>query len=180
MPSSLLVRPCIPADLPQVTAIYAWNVVHGTGTFELEPPDAAEMARRRDDVLAKNLPWLVAEQAGRVLGYAYATHFRPRKAFWFCVENSVYLAPEAVGQGAGKRLMVALLAQCEARGARQMVAVIGDSANQASIGLHRSLGFEHTGILKDGGWKHGAWRDVVFMQRALGAGNSSPPDFSIP
>jgi len=171
-----LIRPSVADDLPQITAIYEWNVLNGTGTFELEAPDLAEMTRRRDDVLGKGLPWLVAERDGQVLGYAYANHFRPRRAYRFCLEDSIYLADAARGQGLGKRLLAELLLQCEAQGARQMLAVIGDSANAGSIGVHRSLGFEHTGLLKASGWKFDAWRDVVIMQRALGAGESTAPE----
>lgn len=170
--TALLIRPSTDADLAAITAIYADNVLHGTGTFELEPPDEAEMARRRADVLSKGLPWLVAERAGVVLGYAYANHFRPRLAYRFCVEDSIYLAPQAKGQGVGSLLLAELMARCTAAGARQMVAVIGDSANLGSIGVHRRLGFEDAGILKSAGWKFDAWRDVVLMQRSLGLGDS--------
>ncbi len=173
--SPLVIRPSTAADLPAITAIYAWNVEHGTGTFELEAPDVAEMARRRDDVLAKGLPWLLAERAGRVLGYAYANHFRPRRAYRFCLEDSIYLADDARGQGVGRLLLAELLARCEAAGARQMLAVIGDSANAGSIGVHRALGFEHTGILRSAGWKFGRWLDVVLMQKALGLGDGTEP-----
>jgi len=172
---ALLIRPSIPADLPAITAIYGWNVLNGTGTFELDPPDEPEMARRRDDVLSKGLPWLVVQRDGVVLGYAYANHFRPRKAYRFCLEDSVYLAPEAKGQGLGKLLLVELLGRCEAAGARQMLAVIGDSANLGSIGVHRTLGFEHVGVMKAAGWKFDQWRDVVIMQKALGLGQTSAP-----
>ncbi|HJV97113.1 MAG TPA: GNAT family N-acetyltransferase [Albitalea sp.] len=175
MPPTLLIRPSTPADVPAITAIYAWNVANGTGTFELDAPDAAEMARRRDDVLAKKLPWLVAERGGQVLGYAYANHFRPRRAYRFCLEDSIYLAADAMGQGIGRLLLAELMAQCEAAGARQMLAVIGDSANAASIGVHRALGFEHTGLIKAAGWKFERWLDVVVMQRALGLGNTAAP-----
>jgi phosphinothricin acetyltransferase len=175
MPSTaLLIRPSTPDDVPALAAIYGWHVLHGTGTFELEPPDATEMARRRDDVLAKGLPWLVAERGGTVLGYAYANHFRPRKAYRFCLEDSIYLAPEAQGQGIGRLLLAELMAQCEARGARQMLAVIGDSANAGSIGVHRTLGFEQTGLIRSAGWKFDRWLDVVMMQRALGVGDDTP------
>ena len=172
----LLIRPSTSDDLDALQAIYAWHVAHGTGTFELEAPDRAEMARRRDDVLSKDLPWLVAERAGAVLGYAYANHFRPRRAYRFCLEDSIYLADAARGQGLGRLLLAELVSRCEAAGARQMLAVIGDSANAGSIGVHRSLGFEHTGLLKASGWKFGAWRDVVIMQRALGAGDTTAPE----
>jgi L-amino acid N-acyltransferase YncA len=173
--SALLLRPSTPADLPAITAIYGWNVLNGTGTFELEAPDLAEMTRRRDDVLGKGLPWLVAEREGMVLGYAYANHFRPRRAYRFCLEDSIYLAPQAAGQGVGRLILAELISQCEARGARQMLAVIGDSANTASVAVHRALGFEHTGLLKAAGWKFDRWLDVVLMQRSLGTGDTSTP-----
>ena len=124
--SPLLIRPSTDADVPAVCAIYAWHVLHATGTFELDAPDEAEMARRRDDVVGKGLPWLVAERGGRVLGFAYANRFRPRKAYRFCVEDSIYLADDARGQGSGRLLLAELMAQCEARGSRQMLTVIGD------------------------------------------------------
>ena len=170
-----LLRPSTDADLPAITAIYADNVLHGTGTFELEPPDQAEMTRRRADVLAKGLPWLVAERGGTVLGYAYANHFRPRRAYRFCLEDSIYLHPDARRRGVGRLLLAELIARCEAAGARQMLAVIGDSANGGSIGVHRTLGFEHTGVLKAAGWKFGRWLDVVLMQRALNTGATDAP-----
>ena len=172
---ALLIRPSTPADLPAITAIYGWNVLNGTGTFELDAPDESEMARRREDVLSKGLPWLVVQREGVVLGYAYANHFRPRKAYRFCLEDSVYLAPEAKGQGLGRLLLAELLARCEAAGARQMLAVIGDSANLGSIGVHRTLGFEHIGVMKAAGWKFDEWRDVVIMQKALGLGSATEP-----
>jgi L-amino acid N-acyltransferase YncA len=179
----MLIRPSTPADLPAITAIYAEAVLHGTGTFELDVPDQAEMARRRDDVLAKGLPWLVAETTagdsnaniGTVLGYAYANHFRPRRAYRFCLEDSIYLAPAARGLGVGSLLLAELMARCEAQGARQMLAVIGDAANQGSVRVHQRLGFTHTGVLKASGWKFGRWLDVVLMQRALGLGDTCDP-----
>ena len=173
--AALLIRPSTAADLPAITAIYAWNVRHGTGTFELDAPDDAEMARRRDDVLAKGLPWLVAQRHEAVLGYAYANHFRPRLAYRFCLEDSVYLAGDAQSQGIGRLLLAELLARCEAAGARQMLAVIGDSTNLGSIGVHRTLGFEHTGTMHAAGWKFGRWLDVVDMQKSLGMGASTAP-----
>lgn len=175
MPQPLLIRPSTPADLPAITAIYAWNVINGAGTFELEPPDLAEMTRRRDDVTGKGLPWLVAERDGQVLGYAYANHFRPRKAYRFCLEDSIYLAKDAQGQGVGKLLLAELLSQCETRGARQMLAVIGDSTNLGSIGVHKALGFVQTGLITSAGWKFDGWRDVVIMQLPLGLGDSTSP-----
>ncbi len=171
----LLIRPSAAADLPAVTRIYAHAVLHGTGTFELEAPGEADMASRRDAVLANGLPWLVAERGGEVLGYAYANHFRPRRAYRFCVEDSIYLDERARGHGVGRVLLAELLAQCAARGARQMLAVIGDSANAGSIGVHRACGFEDTGLLKAAGWKFGRWLDVVLMQKALGEGAVTEP-----
>jgi L-amino acid N-acyltransferase YncA len=172
--SDILIRPSTPGDLAAVSAIYAWNVAHGTGTFEIEAPDQAEMERRRADVVGKGLPWLVVERGGTVLGYAYANQFRPRPAYRFCLEDSVYLAPEAVGLGLGRLLLAELLARCEAAGARQMLAVIGDSGNAGSIGVHRRLGFAHTGTIKAAGRKFDRWLDVVVMQKSLGAGDTAP------
>jgi phosphinothricin acetyltransferase len=168
-------RPSLPADLPAITAIYAHHVLTGTGTFELEAPDAQEMARRHADVTGTGLPWLVAEDESGVIGYAYANHFRPRRAYRFCLEDSIYLAPAAQGRGVGRLLLAELMACCEALGARQMLAVIGDAANLGSIGVHRTLGFEHTGVLKASGWKFGRWLDVVLMQKAMGTGASTDP-----
>ena len=173
--NATLIRPSTPADVPALTAIYQWNVLNGTGTFELEAPDGAGMASRRDDVLAKGLPWLVAERGGAVLGYAYANHFRPRRAYRFCLEDSIYLAPDAQGQGLGRLLLAELMARCEAAGARQMLAVIGDSANVGSIGVHRTLGFDHVGTMKAAGWKFDRWLDVVIMQKSLGPGAGAAP-----
>jgi L-amino acid N-acyltransferase YncA len=172
---ALLIRPSNAADAPRLTAIYSHHVLYGTGTFELEPPDEAEIARRRDDVVSKGLPWLVAQQAGTVVGFAYANHFRPRPAYRYCLEDSIYLDTDALGQGVGRALLAELLARCEALGARQMLAVIGDSENLASIGVHRALGFEHTGLIKASGWKFGRWLDVVLMQRPLGLGDNAAP-----
>lgn len=167
---ALLLRDSRDDDLPAIATIYAHAVLHGTGTFELEPPDRAEMTRRRQEVLDRQLPWLVAEADGEVLGYAYANYFRPRLAYRFCLEDSIYLAPQAQGRGVGSLLLAELVARCAAAGARQMVAVIGDSANLGSIGVHRKLGFQPTGSLQAAGWKFNRWLDVVFMQRALGLG----------
>jgi L-amino acid N-acyltransferase YncA len=157
-----------------VASIYAHHVLHGTGTFELDVPALDEMARRRNDVLANALPWLVAERDGELLGYAYANWFRPRAAYRFCLEDSIYLRPHALGQGIGKLLLVELMAQCEMRGARQMLAVIGDSANHGSIGVHRACGFNDCGLFKAAGWKFERWLDVVLMQRELGLGATAP------
>jgi phosphinothricin acetyltransferase len=171
----LLIRPSTPGDLAAVTAVYGWHVRHGTGSFEIDPPDQPEMARRREEVVANGLPHLVLERDGVVIGFAYANRFRPRPAYRFCLEDSVYLAADAAGHGYGRLLLAELLARCEAAGARQMLAVIGDSANAASVGVHRALGFVHVGTIAAAGWKFDAWRDVVVMQRSLGPGASVPP-----
>lgn len=171
---ALLIRPSVPDDLPAITAIYADSVRRGSGSFELDPPDEAEMRRRWHDVQARELPWLTALQGVQVVGYAYATPFRPRPAYRFCVENSVYVAESARGHGIARTLLAELMARCEAAGARQMVAVIGDSANAASIGLHAALGFAHAGRVAAAGWKFERWLDVVLMQRSLGCGATAP------
>ena len=178
--SPLVIRPSEAADLPAITAIYGWNVLNGTGTFELDVPDEAEMSRRRDDVLVKALPWLVAERDGVVLGYAYANHFRPRRAYRFCLEDSIYLHPAARGHGVGKLLLAELLGRCEAAGARQMLAGVGDAANAGSIGVHAAAGFVHTGVLKAAGWKFGRWLDIVLMEKSLGQGDTTPPEPGTP
>lgn len=172
MSQALIIRPSTDADLPAIQAIYAQAVLEGTGTFETEVPAVEEMGRRRAEVLGRALPWLVAERNGEVLGYAYANYFRPRLAYRFCVEDSIYLAPDAQGLGVGRLLLAELIARCEAAGARQMLAVIGDANNAGSIGVHTALGFAHTGVLKSAGWKFGRWLDVVLMQRTLGQGDS--------
>jgi phosphinothricin acetyltransferase len=173
---TLLIRPGTDADLPTITRIYGHHVLYGTGTFETTPPTEPEMQARRADVLGKNLPWLVLERDGAVLGFAYGNWFKPRPAYRFSVEDSIYLAPEAAGQGLGKLLMTELLAQLERRGVRKVMAVIGDSANAGSIGVHRAAGFEHVGVVQSCGWKFGRWLDIVLMQRALGAGDTTPPE----
>ena len=173
---TLLIRPSTDADVAAITAIYGWNVLNGLGTFEEIPPDSAEMARRRAVFLDKGLPYLVAEQDGVVLGYAYAGPFRLRAAYRFTVEDSVYVGPDAVGKGVGKALLGALIEACEALGLRQICAVIGDSGNAASIGLHASLGFEQKGVFPDMGYKFGRWVDLVWMQRPLNGGGDREPD----
>lgn len=173
---SLVVRQSVDADLPAITEIYAWNVQNGLGTFEEVPPDEAEMARRRQNFLDRGLPYLIAELDGEVVGYCYAGPFRLRAAYRYTVEDSVYVSPKAVGKGVGKALLEALITQCEALGLRQMCAVIGDSGNAASIGLHAALGFEKQGVFPAMGHKFGRWVDLVWMQRALNGGGETPPD----
>jgi L-amino acid N-acyltransferase YncA len=169
------IRDCLAADLPAITAIYAHWVTHGRASFELDPPDLAEMTRRREAVLAGGYPYLVAEHEGEVLGYAYASLYRARPAYRFTVENSVYVRPGGARQGAGRALLEELITRCAARGFRLMIAVIGDSGNAPSIGLHRAAGFQPVGILPGTGWKHGQWVDTVLMTRALGEGTGTPP-----
>ncbi len=169
------IRPSTDADLPAITAIYSHHVLHGTGTFETAPPTEIDMASRRADVLAKGLPWLVAEQDGLVLGYAYCQWFKPRPAYRFSAEDSIYLHPDAAGKGLGKLLLAELTRQAEATGVRKLIAVIGDSNNDGSVGVHRALGFAPVGTLKSCGWKFGKWLDVVLMEKALGEGDSTPP-----
>lgn len=177
----MMIRNAIPADLPAMTAIYAHHVLHGTGTFEETPPDATEMAARVSKVQDSGWAWLVAEAAagdplaGGVVGFAYYAQFRDRSAYRFTAEDAVYVRDDVRGQGVGKLLVEALLTHAAAAGFRQMLAVIGDSENVGSIGLHVSTGFRQAGVLKATGLKFGRWVDVVFMQRALGEGDRSPP-----
>lgn len=170
----MIIRPSTPADLDAATRIYAHHVRTGSASFELEPPGVEEMARRRAALVEKGLPWLVAEADGQVLGYAYAGPYRTRPAYDWTVEDSIYLAPDQCGRGIGTALLTHLLDDCTALGFRQMIAVIGDSANAGSIALHRSLGFQPAGLLKSVGWKFGRWVDSVLMQRALGEGDRQP------
>ena len=174
--SAPTVRDARPDDIAAITAIYAESVANGRGTFELEAPDEIEMASRLAGVDALGLPRLVVEIDGAVAGYAYAGPFRTRQAYRYMVEDSIYVAPWARGRGVAGALLDALIARCEAMGLRQMVAVIGDSENTGSIALHRTRGFTDAGLFKAAGWKHDDWRDVVFMQRALGQGGSVAPD----
>ena len=169
------IRPSRESDLPAITAIYAHHVSHGTGTFETTPPTAAEMAARRADVLGKGLPWLVIEDEGRVMGYAYCQWFKPRPAYRFSAEDSIYMHPDAAGKGLGKKLLTELLGQAEGVGIRKLIAVIGDSANASSIGVHRSVGFTPAGTIRSRGWKIGKWLDIVLMERTVGEGDSTPP-----
>ncbi|KQP43220.1 GNAT family N-acetyltransferase [Pseudorhodoferax sp. Leaf274] len=172
MPS---IRPSTDTDVAAIAAIYTHHVLHGTGTFEIDPPSAEDMAARRADVLAKGLPYLVAEEDGRVLGFAYCNWFKPRPAYRFSAEDSIYLAPEAAGRGVGRQLLTALAEEAQARGVRKLIAVIGDSANAGSVGVHRALGFAHVGVIRSCGWKFERWLDIVLMEKALGPGDSQPP-----
>jgi phosphinothricin acetyltransferase len=162
-----LIRLAAPRDLEAIAAIYAHHVRHGTSSFELEPPDEAEIDRRRREVLARGLPYLAAEVEGRVAGFAYAGLYRPRRAYRYTVEDSIYLHPDFVRRGIGRALLGRVIEECAGLGYRQMIAVIGDSANAASIGLHESLGFRTVGVLQAVGYKFDRWVDSVLMQRAL-------------
>jgi phosphinothricin acetyltransferase len=161
------IRPATENDITAITAIYAWNVAHGTGTFALEAASKTEMLTGFHNVMALRLPYLVAVEGDTILGYAYAAPFRTRPAYKYVVEDSLYLAPEAIGRGIGKALLLKLMELCTERGLYSMIAVIGDSENLASVGVHRACGFEHTGNLPRAGFKFGRWLDVVFMTRDL-------------
>lgn len=162
--------------MPAITAIYAHHVLHGTGTFEIDPPDLPDMAARRADVLGRGLPYLVVEDEGGVLGFAYCNWFKPRPAYRYSAEDSVYVTDAARGRGLGRLLLDALAARAQAVGVRKLLAVIGDSANAGSIGLHRAAGFIEVGVMRSVGWKFGAWRDIVLMEKPLGAGDGSAPE----
>ena len=165
-------------DLPFIAEIYREAVLNGTSTYEIEPPAYAEMATRFAAITGKNYPYIaVSDEAGTVLGYAYASAFRTRPAYRWMIEDSIYLATEARGKGIGKALLSALIERSEALGFRQMIAVIG-GAHPASVALHRAAGFAETGLLIGTGYKHGRWLDTMLMQKSLGAGNSSDPDLS--
>ena len=162
-------------DLPAIRDIYAHHVLHGLASFEEEPPDLAEIGRRVAEVRASGLPFLVAVLDGRLAGFAYARPFRPRPAYRFTVENSVYVPPDLEGRGLGRALLSALIERCTAAGYRQMVAIIGDSGNKPSIGLHLALGFVEAGQIRSAGFKLGRWVDIVIMQRSLGEGDTTQP-----
>lgn len=169
------IRAATEADVAAMTHIYRHHVLHGTGTFEIKPPDSTEMQRRLQLVQQRGLPWLVAESNGDVAGFAYANWFREREAFRWTLEDSVYIDEQQRGQGLGSALLQHLLQDCALQGARQLLAVIGDSANEGSIALHLRHGFTHGGVMSAVGWKFGRWLDVVLMQRAIGPGASTPP-----
>lgn len=164
-------------DIRQISAIYADAVDHGTATYELEPPTEADMAARFDALVQEEYPYIVAEEGGNILGYAYAGPFRARPAYRFIVEDSIYINPDAKGAGVGTALMIALIEECQRRGFRQLVAVIGDGHSESpSVRLHERLGFRHTGVLEGSGYKHGRWLDTAFMQLEMNGGNQIPPD----
>jgi len=172
---SAAIRPATVADIPAITRIYAHAVAHGTASFELTAPDEAEMTKRMQHLRDGRFPYLAAEADGAVVGYAYAALYRTRPAYRFTVEDSVYVAPERQGRGIGRALLAGLIEASAARGFRQMIAVIGDSAQVASIELHRAAGFRLIGTLEAVGFKHGRWLDTVLMQRPLGPGATTNP-----
>lgn len=171
---SFRVRDSTSADIPAITAIYRHAVLYGRATFEVAPPDEAEMAARREALTSGGYPHIVAVAGGRVVGYAYAGAYHSRPAYAGTVEDSVYVEDDCQGRGAGHALLSRLIAEAEARGFRQMAAIIGDSANRPSIRLHEKLGFRPVGTLRSVGWKHGQWLDTVMMQRAIGPGDTRP------
>lgn len=175
MVSDLVLRSADTADMAAVQSIYAHHVLTGTGTFEESAPTVEDMLARRQAILERDLPFLVAGRGGRVEGFAYASTFRPRSAYRFTVEDSVYVDPAAVGLGIGRCLLQRLVDRCTDIGQRRMIAVIGDSANVRSIRLHESVGFRRAGVLPSAGFKFGRWLDAVFMQRPLGEGDSTLP-----
>jgi phosphinothricin acetyltransferase len=169
--TDFLVRGSTAADILPISLIYAHHVKHGTATFEITPPKPREIAKRRDAVLGDGLPFLVAECEGVVAGYAYASLYRPRPAYRFTIEDSIYLHPDHVRKGTGRLLLTEMIRECELGRWRQMIAVIGDSGNAPSIRLHEALGFRHAGVFRSVGWKFGRWLDTVLMQRQLGTGD---------
>ncbi len=171
----MLIRPSRTDDMEQVTAIYQYAVVHGSASFEVDPPDTEDMIRRRDALVGAGFPYLVADEGGTICGYAYIGAYRPRAAYRFAVEDSIYIHPDHHGRGIGTLLLGALITEAEAMGFRQMIGVIGDSQSYGSIALHRKLGFSQIGLAQSVGFKHGRWLDQVLMQRPLGDGDTSLP-----
>jgi phosphinothricin acetyltransferase len=158
-----------------ITAIYKHHVLHGKGTFEIDPPSLEDMTARREDVLSKGLPYLVLENEGQVVGFAYCNWFKPRPAYRFSAEDSIYLAADTAGKGWGRMLLAELCQAAEKAGIRKLIAVIGDSGNAGSIGVHTSVGFKHVGIVSACGWKFERWLDIVMMEKALGLGQTQAP-----
>ncbi len=174
--SSIVHRLVQDKDMPTICSIYADEVLQGVSSWENTPPSLEEMIRRRDSILAGEFPYIVAEHDGEILGYAYASSYRPRPGYRYTVENSIYISDNARGRGIGKHLLIELIKRCEIAGYRQMIAVIGDSSNDASIGFHTKMGFEKVGVIKSIGFKFGRWMDSVIMQKALGSGGQTLPE----
>jgi len=167
MNPDILIRASVDSDVPAITEIYGHHVLHGTGSFEIMPPDESEMRRRREKIINGGYPWLVAEMQGGIMGYAYAGPFHAREAYRFTLEDSIYVRPEWSGQGIGRRLLESLIEACRHSGYKKIVALIGDSANVGSIRVHERSGFQHSGVLKSVGIKQDRWLDVVLMQLEL-------------
>jgi len=170
------IRDAADGDMAAIQKIYADHVLNGLASFEIEPPSVEDLSGRRKEVLKRGLPYLAADLDGELVGYCYASTYRPRPGYRYSIEDSVYVASGLAGKGIGRALLSTLIARCEKGPWRQMIAIIGDSGNAASIGLHRSLGFRHTGTFEAVGWKHGRWVDSVLMQRTLGEGAASSPE----
>lgn len=171
----MIIRPANEQDITQITQIYSHHVLNGTGTFEIDPPSEQDMQARWQDVCSKKLPYLVLEDDGQIMGFAYCNWFKPRPAYRFSAEDSIYMHADSVGKGMGRLLMSELLAQAQRAGIRKLIAVIGDTANAGSIGLHNAMGFVHVGTIGACGWKFDQWLDVVLMEKALGDGANSSP-----
>lgn len=171
----MILRPAVIEDAPALAALYGHHVIHGTGTFEEAPPSPGDMAARIRAVLERGFPWVVVEDDGRIVAYAYAGPYRERAAYRFTAEDSVYVAADAQGRGYGKAALAAVIDACRAMGLRRLIAVIGDSQNAASIALHRSLGFEPCGVLPSVGYKAGRWLDVPLMHLPLNGGDETLP-----
>ena len=176
MPSLMTVRPATHEDAGPIQTIYAHHVLHGSGSFEAVPPSVEEMAARMQAVTERGLPWVVAEEKGRIIAYAYAAPFRLREAYRYTAEDTVYVAPDFQRRGAGRLVLASVVEACEALGLRQLVAIIGGSDNTASIGVHAALGFEPVGVAPGVGFKFARWCDVVWMQKALNGGAATPPE----
>jgi len=174
-PPPAQLRDVSPADLPAIHAIYAHAVTHGTASWEWEPPSPDELGRRMQAIRDAAFPWIVAEDAGRVLGYAYASSYRPRAAYRWTCEDSIYIAPDMQGRGLGRLLLSDLIARCTSLGLRQMVAIVGDANSRPSVSLHTAMGFTPAGAIRNAGFKHGRWLDQILMQRELGAGSTTLP-----
>ncbi len=177
-PEYPIIRPSTDADLSAATRIYRYHVLHSTGTFEIDPPSLVDMTQRRSEVLSRGLPFLVIETREGVMGFAYCNWFKPRHAYRYSAENSIYLDPLALGQGLGTRLLTALCAAATTAGIRKFIAVIGDSANTASIRLHRKVGFQDVGVIASCGWKFDRWLDIVLMEKSLGSGDQTAPQLA--
>jgi L-amino acid N-acyltransferase YncA len=174
--AAVIVRPASDRDIPAIAEIYGYHVRNGFSSFEMEAPDAKEMMARRQEIVRRGLPYLVAEREGAVVAYAYASPYRARPGYRFSLEDSIYVDPSCLGQGIGRILLPGLIEACEQTGARQLIAVIGDSGNAASIRLHEKFGFAHVGVLRSVGFKLGRWVDTVLMQRGVAAGDSTLPN----